>query len=177
MKGSWAGFYVLSHASREGSPTNQTGYMQRQDTGSGILWSVNRWTEWFTYVKYLDRTNLAITSQNLKRRMDRILPLWKGFDRSWTFMTCHRMSPCFLKHFWWSKNVMKHHQLSHLVTKSHQTSPCFLKRGDIWWFLVTLDDISLYFVTKWWYLSWYVMTHHGISWVITNHFREVDPFY
>ena len=35
---------ILSRASEVGSPTNHPGSRQRQDTGSGILWSVHRWT-------------------------------------------------------------------------------------------------------------------------------------
>ena len=32
--------YILSRASKVGSPTNHPGFEQRQDTGPGILWSV-----------------------------------------------------------------------------------------------------------------------------------------
>ncbi len=48
--------------------------LPRQDTGPGILWSVNRWTkpERNTYAKYLDRANLVINYQKLKK-MDRPL--------------------------------------------------------------------------------------------------------
>ncbi len=35
---------ILSRASEVGSPTNHLGSRQRQDTGPGILWSINRWT-------------------------------------------------------------------------------------------------------------------------------------
>ncbi len=37
-------FLILSRASGMGSPTNHLGSEQRQETGPGILWSVNRWT-------------------------------------------------------------------------------------------------------------------------------------
>ncbi len=39
----WKKDKTLSRASEVGSPTNQLGSRQRQDTGPGILWSVNRW--------------------------------------------------------------------------------------------------------------------------------------
>ncbi len=54
---------VLSHAGEVGSPTNHPGSRQRQDTGPGILWSVNRWTKPDIYFF-------------LKRRMDRTLDLF-----------------------------------------------------------------------------------------------------
>ncbi len=43
--------YILSCASEMGSPTNHPDSGQRQDTGSGILWSVHRWTI-ATYKKF-----------------------------------------------------------------------------------------------------------------------------
>ena len=41
---------ILSRASGVGSPTNHLGSRQRQDTGPGILWSVNRWIELTCYL-------------------------------------------------------------------------------------------------------------------------------
>ena len=49
---------ILSRVSGVGSPTNHPGSWQWQDTGPGIIRSVHRWTEQFTYVKSLDKANL-----------------------------------------------------------------------------------------------------------------------
>ncbi len=53
---------ILSRASGVGSPTlNHPGSRQRQDTGPGILWSV----------KYLDRANPVITTQQKLKKEER----------------------------------------------------------------------------------------------------------
>ncbi len=45
-----------------------------------------------------DKTNSQATNHH---RSWLTLPLWFGLSTSWRVMTCHWMSSCFLKDFWW----------------------------------------------------------------------------
>ena len=62
---------ILSRVSEVGSPTNHLGYGQRQDMGQGSsspLTDGRNLTERNTYAKYLDRANLVINYQKLKKK-------------------------------------------------------------------------------------------------------------
>ena len=92
------------------------------------------------------------------------LPLWIRLTTSWYVIKCHHVK---LKDFSWRLII------SWCRGCKPNFSNCFfawlmknlsIQHGDIsWWYLVTFRDIWLYFGTKPYCLSWYVMTNHEMT--------------